>query len=277
MTIIAGSSMGDVSNTIGVGPALVNTNQLLSGSAANKAVASSAGSKLVVNGWRPPQWSSPVYLILVPTTGASYVLTPLRVAHELVLRRTEHPVQSGAAITDHAYVLPTKLMMEIGVSDVMDIPFPGMWGGSGGSTSVNAFDALCELARQRTLVIVQTRLRSYPNMIVESVSAEETSRTVASGRFHVVFSEIFIASTQAAATARPDTTNVFGKGTVTPAPLTLQTLLNYVPSAYYPAETGSPSSVVVSGTGVPSFTPSTAIGAGTASSYSMQTIGGGAL
>ena len=236
------------------------------------------------NIWRPPQWQSGTpYMITMPAKSGDeaqyYVLTPLRVAHELVLRRTEHPVQSGAAITDHAYVMPTKLMMEIGVSDSMDTYTSGMWGGSSTSTSVNAFDALCELARQRTLVIVQTRLRSYPNMIVESVSAEETSRTVASGRFHVVFSEIFIASTQvaAAATARPDTNAVSGKGIVTPAPLTLQTLLNYVPSAYYPAETGSPSSVAVSGTGVLSFTPSTAIGAGTASSYSMQTIGGGAL
>ena len=228
------------------------------------------------NIWRPPQWQSGTpYMITMPAKSGDeaqyYVLTPLRVAHELVLRRTEHPVQSGAAITDHAYVMPTKLMMEIGVSDSMDTYTSGMWGGSSTSTSVNAFDALCELARQRTLVIVQTRLRSYPNMIVESVSAEETSRTVTSGRFRVVFSEIFIASTQvaAAATARPDTNASSSKGTVTPAPLALQILLNYVPSAYYPAEVTSPLSPAAAAA-FPGT--STAKGAGTVSSYPIQTL-----
>ena len=210
-----------------------------------------------------------------------YVLTPLRVAHELVLRRTEHPVQSGAAITDHAYVMPTKLMMEIGVSDSMDTYTSGMWGGSSTSTSVNAFDALCELARQRTLVIVQTRLRSYPNMIVESVSAEETSRTVASGRFHVVFSEIFIASTQVvAATARPDTSASSSKGTVTSMPTLqqIQQMYGVLPNGMVPytGYVGSITPTPAMNAGVAN-NGSTAIGAGIASSYSMPTGYQGAL
>ena len=239
------------------------------------------------NIWRPPQWQSGTpYMITMPAKSGDeaqyYVLTPLRVAHELVLRRTEHPVQSGAAITDHAYVMPTKLMMEIGVSDSMDTYTSGMWGGSSTSTSVNAFDALCELARQRTLVIVQTRLRSYPNMIVESVSAEETSRTVASGRFHVVFSEIFIASTQvaAAATARPDTNASSSKGTVTSMPTLqqIQQMYGVLPNGMVPytGYVGSITPTPAMNAGVAN-NGSTAIGAGTASSYSMPTGYQGAL
>ena len=204
--------------------------------------------------WRPPQWQSgTLYIITVPATTSAesktYILTPLRVAHELVLRRTEHPVQSGAAITDHAYVMPAKLIMEIGVSDSMDTYASGMWGGSSSSTSVNAFDALRELVRQRVLITVQTRLQSYSNMIVESVAAEETNRTVASGRFHVVFGELFIASTQvvAAATARSDTLSEAGKGTITAKPTSLQVDKQFVNF-------------------LKSLTPSTAIGSGTATS-----------
>ena len=252
MTIVAGSPMDTGSTTdIGVGPVLVNASDL--GSSTTK-------------GWRPPQWSSSsAYVITTPITkdggGNVYVLTPLRVGHELALRRTEHPVQSGAAITDHAYVLPTKVVMEVGVSDAMDTFRSGMWGGSSSSTSVNAFAALQELARKRVVVKLQTRLRSYNNMLVESVAAEETSRTIAAGRFHVVFSEIFVASTQViTATTRLDANPASGKGVVTPSQPTLQTLLNYMLSAYYPAEVTSPGAV----SGVK--------GAGTASSVPVQTI-----
>lgn len=220
-------------STIGVGPALVDTSTV----------------SLSTQSWRPPQWSSPVYLILVPTTSASYVLTPLRVTHEQAIHHTEHPVQTGANITDHAFALAAKVTMEIGVSDVMDIPFPGMWGGSGGSTSVNAFNALRTLARSRTMVSLVTRLYSYTNMLVDLVGAEETNKTVTSGAFRVIFTELFIANAQVIATpARPDVLSSDAiSGILTPAVPTSQVVQQFVSF-------------------LKSLPPTTAIGAGTATS-----------
>lgn len=175
-------------------------------------------------GWRPPQWSSsPAYVITTPATTAApskmYVLTPLRVTHDQTIHRTEHPVQTGAAITDHAYAAPSKVHMELGVSDAMDLFSANMWGGSATSSSVNAFEALRNIARSRIVITLSTRLHVYTNMLVELVSAEETSKTIASGRFSISFSEIFIANTKVLSpSARPQDSVVFLKGTTTPLP-----------------------------------------------------------
>jgi len=233
------------------------------------------------NPWRPPQWANnkAPYMITVltgPYVDDCYVLTPLRVSHELVLRRTEHPVQTGAAITDHAYVLPTKVLMEVGVSDAMDVFVAGMWGGSAASTSVNAFEALRNLAKTRALVSVATRLHAYTNMLVESVSAEETSKTIAAGRFQVIFSELFIAGTQVvAATARPDTSASSSKGTVTSMPTLqqIQQMYGVLPNGMVPytGYVGSITPTPAMNAGVAN-NGSTAIGAGTASSSPVQTL-----
>jgi hypothetical protein len=166
-----------------------------------------------------------------------------------VIHHTEHPVQTGANITDHAFALAAKVIMEIGVSDVMDIPFPGMWGGSGNSTSVNAFNALRTLARSRTMVSLTTRLYSYTNMLVDLVGAEETNKTVASGVFRVAFTELFIANTQViTAPARPDVINSTTiSGIITPAVPTSQVVQQFASF-------------------LKSLPPTTAIGAGTATS-----------
>ena len=236
------------------------------------------------NPWRPPQWADnkAPYMITVltgPYVNDYYVLTPLRVSHELVLRRTEHPIQTGAAITDHAYVLPTKVLMEVGVSDAVDVFVAGMWGGSAASTSVNAFGALRSLVKTRALVSVTTRLHAYTNMLVESVSAEETSKTIAAGRFQVIFSELFIAGTQVA-TARPDTSASSSKGTVTSMPTLqqIQQMYGVLPNGMVPytGYVGSITPTPAMNAGVAN-NGSTAIGAGIASSYSMPTGYQGAL
>ncbi|HEX4209508.1 MAG TPA: hypothetical protein VHY56_03880, partial [Candidatus Binataceae bacterium] len=95
--------------------------------------------------WRPPQWSQPaqtsIYVPATMVTPASSVITDpndplfgttlpsasgtipaavyvfdaiLRAEHQRELRKTEHPVQTGANITDHAYLLPARITLEIG-------------------------------------------------------------------------------------------------------------------------------------------------------------------
>ncbi len=115
-------------------------------------------------------------------------------AHEL--RRTEHPVQTGANITDHAYKLPARVVLEIGMSDAMDSYQPNGWE-SASSKSVAAFQTLLDLQRSRQLVTLTTRLATYENMLVESVSATDTSKTLYGLRATVTFSEIFLATATA--------------------------------------------------------------------------------
>lgn len=96
------------------------------------------------NPYRPPQWknlpSDESQLILVKSNIAMqldkdnpnsfigfYFDAFLREDHELGIRITEHPVQNGANISDHAYSLPVRLTLEILVSDAMDQILPGQF------------------------------------------------------------------------------------------------------------------------------------------------------
>jgi hypothetical protein len=96
------------------------------------------------NPYRPPQWknlpSDESQLILVKSNIAMqldkdnpnsfigfYFDAFLREDHELGIRITEHPVQNGANVSDHAYSLPACLTLEILVSDTMDQIIPGQF------------------------------------------------------------------------------------------------------------------------------------------------------
>jgi hypothetical protein len=95
--------------------------------------------------WRPPQWSKQsMVMITVPSIGSSNVSEvtndqngiPLMKAdardfrtyvfdavfsleHDQRLTKTMHPVQTGAALSSHAYLMPAHLTMMVGMSDAM--------------------------------------------------------------------------------------------------------------------------------------------------------------
>lgn len=86
---------------------------------------------------------------------------------------TNHPVQSGAAVADHAYLQPETVTLSVGMSDAMI--GAGTIAGEGGERSVSAYQKLLELARARRPLTLATRLETYSNMLIETVSAEETA------------------------------------------------------------------------------------------------------
>jgi hypothetical protein len=152
--------------------------------------------------------------------------------HLRELRHTEHPVQTGANISDHAYPLPAKITLNIGMSDVMDSFTPGTWTGNV-SKSVAAYQTMVQLYQAVTFVNVTTRLDSYTNMLIEHIAAIDDNKTQHGARFTVTLGEINLATvTQvssgvvfgsdlsgALVPARPQTTTQTSAGTVQVAPV----------------------------------------------------------
>ena len=161
--------------------------------------------------YRPPRWSqfdkggvyiqeqqfSAIYetkdLFDKSTPYGYYFDAFLRESHEGSVRITDHPVQSGANISDHAYNMPDSLTVEILVSDVMDVLYPGQFSGEA-TKSISAYEKLRELKEKRQPLAVATRLRMYYNMIIESTHVNDDYKTAQSLRCTVNFREILMAS-----------------------------------------------------------------------------------
>lgn len=197
----------------------------------------------------------------LPTTQTQYVFDAvLQAAHQQELRTTEHPVQTGSSISDHAYIVPARLVLEIGMSDVMDAFFnPSTWTGAR-SKSVSAFNTLVAIRNARIPVSVTTRLFSYTNMLLRSISADETPKTIAGLRARIEFFQLFMATTlQTQNSARPQDTENTNLGTVSsPQPTSAEESQNGIAGLLQ--RSGAP------------FVPSTAFGAGNYSSVNVNNL-----
>lgn len=111
--------------------------------------------------------------------------------HQSSLTITEHPVQTGANISDHVYMDPQILTFEIGMSDVMKSSIPGQFSDNA-SRSVSAYLKLRQLQTQGLPITVVTRLGTYKNMMVENITAPEDNKTTFALRATVTLKEIFV-------------------------------------------------------------------------------------
>ena len=233
--------------------------------------------------WRPPQWqSSPLYYVLISSSqntprGIQYAQATsandvpiidstigvnsqmyvpdavMRVEHQQEARITEHPVQTGANISDHAYAMPARVTLDIGMSDAMSAyansssssaeVAGGAWTGASKSKSVNAFTEISSWATGRVIVSIGTRLKVYSNMMVESITPEETNKTKTSLRCRVTFKQVFIANVQqVTASALPQTTQSTSGGVTTSTPLSASQSAQY-------GKTANPLAPIVIGSG----------------------------
>jgi hypothetical protein len=214
--------------------------------------------------WRPPQWASgpSVSTVLLkfpglpnavqyspsgigatlPTAPTTYVFdVVIRVGHEQQVRKTEHPVQTGANISDHAYAMPARVVLDVGMSDAMDSFTLGQWAGSR-TKSVSAYQIMLAMQYARVPLVLVTKLRTYSNMIITSISPEETVKTIAGLRMRVDLEEIFAASIETVQdSARPDATESSSQGTVVATPVSAtQQAQNGVTAGMGPAPVNSP-------------------------------------
>lgn len=115
----------------------------------------------------------------------------LKTSHTSKVTATSHPVEYGANISDHAFVEPKEISIEVGVSDCET--GKGTFGN--GSRSLNAFKALMKLQEARQLISVVTRFKTYSNMLITSVSVPDDYTTMSSFKATLMLKEIPIVST----------------------------------------------------------------------------------
>jgi hypothetical protein len=193
--------------------------------------------------WRPPQWNSPATILItfpgqgqntpqysqasgigatLPTAQTLYVFDAvIREDHEQRLIKTQHPIQTGASISDHAYLEPATLSLEIGMSDAMDAFYnPSTWVGSA-SKSISCFQTLLALQTSRIPLQVTTPYRTYTNMLITSPRAERTVKQFAGLRCVIEFEQIFMAQVLIPTnSARPQDTESTNQGQLTAQPPT---------------------------------------------------------
>jgi hypothetical protein len=165
----------------------------------------------------PDSLSEASQLIYVKTNiGGLFFDAVLRSDHTSGITITEHPVETGAAITDHSYVNPAVLVMEVGMTDVARGIVPGQFDG-GWSRSVRAYEMLLELQRQRIPLQVVTRLRTYQNMLIETISVPDDYTTISGLKATVTMREIFVAQVKTVKiSSKPQVTDSTPRGEVQP-------------------------------------------------------------
>lgn len=181
-----------------------------------------AGGLAITNvlGYRPLSWSIPLslsQLTYIRTNVDGYFFDAvLREEHASALRITEHPVQTGANISDHAFFMPARLVLDIGMNDAMASFVIGQYPVF--DKSVNAFQAMLNLQKTRTPLTVVTRLRKYTNMLIEQIFSPVDARTTFGARIILNLKQIITATvgeTTVPNSVAENTTDATQKGSVT--------------------------------------------------------------
>lgn len=158
-----------------------------------------------------------------PVGGGMISLTPyvtVEEHHTDELAITQHPVEQGAAITDHAYKLPPAVTIEAGWSNspspmgssLIDLPGQIIQGLIDTfnifSTAPNfvqgIYDQLLELQDTATLVTVITGKRTYENMLITHLDTRTTSETEFALMIRIRCQQIIIVQTQTVTVAPQD-------------------------------------------------------------------------
>ncbi|MBD2803500.1 hypothetical protein ID855_01975 [Xenorhabdus sp. ZM] len=105
--------------------------------------------------------------------------------HQDATEITEHPVQRGAAISDHAYDTPSEVTMEIGFSGGGSLidgvsMFDFFTGAVLGKTPKQIYQQLLDLKASKEPFDVTTGKRQYKNMLIRAieVTTDKTSENV---------------------------------------------------------------------------------------------------
>ncbi|MBC17082.1 MAG: hypothetical protein CL942_08525 [Desulfovibrio sp.] len=115
--------------------------------------------------------------------------------HNDDLEITDHPVENGANVTDHAFMQPPTVSITAGVSDS---------GGTstGDKRSVEAYEKLLELQKKREPFDLITGKRVYKNMLIRSLSTTTDKETENALIFTAELREVIMATVQAVSIPR---------------------------------------------------------------------------
>lgn len=107
---------------------------------------------------------------------------------------TNHPVETGAAISDHAFMMPVEVEMKVGWSD-STAGFQGY--------SAIIYQALQGLQKARQPFVVVTGKRLYTNMLIVALEVTTTEQSEYSLMVRVGLREVIIASTSTTSAGTP--------------------------------------------------------------------------
>ncbi|MDH0030310.1 MULTISPECIES: phage baseplate protein [unclassified Acinetobacter] len=91
--------------------------------------------------------------------------------HSDELNITEHPVESGSPISDHAYMSPPEVTIKLGWSESAG-KLNGLLGNSfiaGTPSLIGIYEALQALQRNKIRLVVMTGKRLYTDMLIKSL------------------------------------------------------------------------------------------------------------
>lgn len=110
--------------------------------------------------------------------------------HTDELEITEHPVEQGAAVTDHAYLKPAAVTIKAGVSDSGPVS-------RGDKPSVVMYEELRKLQASREPFDLVTGKRVYRNMLIKSLSVPDDAATANALIFTAELQQIIMATVKA--------------------------------------------------------------------------------
>lgn len=123
------------------------------------------------------------------------------------LEITQHPVESGSAISDHSYMKPREISMTILMSDVHESLVAGQFEDSW-SRSTSAWKILEKIQSERLTVSVLTRVGLYQNMLIQSLTANDTDIQLFGLRADVTLVELPVARVRTVEISAADQTTV---------------------------------------------------------------------
>jgi hypothetical protein len=136
-----------------------------------------------------------------PTLGAVELDATMTETHSGDVEVTEHPVERGANIADHFRTKPVQVSLEGLVSNTpvgvnaRDAIGNQAARGEGGKAEI-AYERLLSMRDSSELVTITTRLRTYTNMKLVSLSVPRDRGTGDALRFSATFREIVIVASE---------------------------------------------------------------------------------
>lgn len=131
-----------------------------------------------------------------PLDGGDAIVPDVTISevHDDEVTVTQHPVDTGAAISDHAIVQPASVTCVFGWSDSSRALNSALDGSilKGMQTSKDVYDRLVELKNQRTLLRLSTGKRKYPSVVITKLKVSTTVDTESAAIIEVTFQEVFL-------------------------------------------------------------------------------------
>lgn len=133
--------------------------------------------------------------------------------HSDELEITEHPIDQGASITDHAFMRPREVMVKFGFSNSAGsggaysnagLPtLPSVLSGSGAQQIDEIYQQLLGMQATRQLISVQTARRKYDNMLIKSLRVTTNRETENALIVEALFRQVILVATQVVTVSAP--------------------------------------------------------------------------